>query len=65
MACCQVEVIGKPSAEVYIDDKAFHANDLEKLEAYLNKMEKSKSRVDKYCSKIEGMISKIEDCTKE
>ena len=23
---------GKPSAEVYIDDKAFHASDLEKLE---------------------------------
>lgn len=56
---------GKPSAEVYIDDKAFHASNLEKLESYLDKMQKTTSRVNGYCSKIEGMMSKIEDCTKD
>ena len=55
---------GKPNAELYIDDKAYNANSIGRLESFINKMENSDREVGTYCSRIQSMISKIDKCTK-
>lgn len=56
---------GKPNAELYIDDKAYHASSIKKLESFIKRMENSNKQVGTYCSKIQSMISRIDKCTKE
>ena len=55
---------GKPNADLYVDDKAYHANDMERLEDFILKAKKLDSRVSTYNTKIQSMISKIDKCTK-
>tara|TARA_Y100001963_G_C6477306_1_gene307300 strand:- start:15 stop:431 length:417 start_codon:yes stop_codon:yes gene_type:complete len=56
---------GKPSADIYVDDKAYHANDINRLETNLLKMEKSDMKIDDFSRRIDSMICKIDSCIKE